>query len=75
MGTQKFPHPPVSKQGKGIFPGEGSQTIFGYRCTCTAEIFKNTPIHIFNIFENHNHTHSYIFVENSDPIIYFITIL
>jgi hypothetical protein len=35
--------------------------------------FSKHPIHIFNIFENH--THSYISVENPDPIIYFITIL
>jgi hypothetical protein len=35
--------------------------------------FQKTPIHIFNIFENH--THWYISIENPDPIIYFITIL
>jgi hypothetical protein len=56
-----------------IPPGGGgsSSYTFGYRRT--AEIFKTPPIHIFNIFENH--THSYISIENPDPIIYFITIL
>jgi hypothetical protein len=32
--------------------------------------FSKHPIHILNIFENH--THSYISVENSAPIIFFI---
>jgi hypothetical protein len=50
----------------GVGVGGGSSYTFGYRRT--AEIFKATPIHIFNIFENH--THSYISVENPDPIIY-----
>jgi hypothetical protein len=56
-----------------MIPGEGgggSSYTFGYRRT--AEIFKTPPIHIFYIFENY--THSYIFVENADPIIHFITV-
>jgi hypothetical protein len=52
-----------------IPPGGVSTYTFGYRRT--TEIFK-TPPFIYSIFFE-NYTHSYIFVENPDPIIYFIT--
>jgi hypothetical protein len=46
-----------------LVPGGGASYTFGYRRT--TEIFKTPPIHIFQ-----NHTHSYISIENPDPIIY-----